>query len=97
MNGLPSLARQQHWALLGRERRAVRVLVVDRLVAGLALELGHGVVAVGRQRCRVGEADEAVVVDHPNRLGDTVEDRLQKQLRLDVPAGELGRGESSIA
>jgi hypothetical protein len=67
------------------------MLVMDRLVAGLPLELREIVVAQGHHRGRVCEADQTFVVDHPHRLRDAVEDRLEKRLRLDVPVRELGR------
>jgi hypothetical protein len=90
VNGLPGLAGQEHRAILDREIRAIRVLVVDRLVARLALELGEGLVAERAQRRGIGVADEAVLVDDPDRLGDAVEDRPEERLRLDVPAGQRG-------
>jgi len=50
------------------------MLLVDRLVAGLALKLGSVVVAERDDRGWVGEADLARGVDDPDRLGDPRQD-----------------------
>ena len=66
-------------AVLGGERRPVRVLVVDRLVAAAAEQLGEVVVAERRDGGRVGEHDRAGVVDDPDGLGDAGHDRLERR------------------
>ena len=68
------LARAQHRAVLNWVRCAVGMLVVDRLVAGLALKFGSLVVAERRDRGWVGEADVPRRVDDPDRLGDPHQD-----------------------
>ena len=60
------------------------MLVMDRVVAEPALQLGEVVVAEGREARRVHEHDEAVVVDDPDRLGDGLEDRLHRGDGLDL-------------
>ena len=70
-------------AVLLRERRAVGVLVVDRLVAGPADELRRIVIAERRDRRGVKVALEAaLVVDHPDRLRHAGEDRVARSRRL---------------
>ena len=73
----------RHRAVLGRVGRAVAVLVVDRVVAEAAAQLGQLVVAERREARRVDVDHEAVVIDDPDRLGDGGEDRLHR--------GELAR------
>jgi hypothetical protein len=58
------------------------VLVVDRVVAGLALELGQRVVAQRGDAGRVDEADRALRVDDPDGLRHAVEDGLHRLLPI---------------
>ena len=76
---------QDHAALGGRERGAVRVPVVDRVVPVPSLQLGRVVVPQGGDRRRVGEQHDPVVVDDPDGLGHAVHDRLQRGVVHHVP------------
>ena len=69
-------------AVLLRERRAVRILVVDRVVARPALELREVLVAERVERRRVGVVEAAPAVDDPDRLRDLGEDRVALAQRL---------------
>jgi hypothetical protein len=72
-----------HGAVLGRIRRSVAVLVVDGVVTEAAAQLGQIVIAQRREAGGIDVDHEAVVIDHPDRLGDGGEDRLHR--------GELAR------
>jgi hypothetical protein len=55
--------------------------VVDCLVAGLAPQLPGIVVAQGAARGRIGEHNEAQVIDNPHWLRDLFQDPGQQCLR----------------
>jgi hypothetical protein len=91
VHGLAGAARVQHRAVLGRVGRSVRVPVVDGVVPVAALQLGCVVEAQRGQGRGVGEHHEAVVVDHPQGQRHTVDDPLQRDVRLDLPGPGVGR------
>jgi hypothetical protein len=67
------------------------VLVVDRLVPFAAAELRRVVVAEHSHRRRIGEDEEPVVIDDPDRQGDVIQDRLQRSVRLTRSVVACGR------
>jgi hypothetical protein len=83
---LAGRARQQHRAFAGRIRGAVRVPVVDRLVAVAPQQFVRAVVAERRDRRRVGEPDQPVGIDHPDRLRRGLQDRGDEILGAHLPA-----------
>ena len=91
-HGLARGPRQQHRALGGRIRRAVRSLVVDGLVAVAPEELVGRVVAQCRDRGGVGEADQAIGIDDPDRLRGGLQNGGEEVLGADFEAAEFGRG-----
>ena len=93
VHGHAGARRLEDRALRGRERRAVRVLVMDRVVPVAALELGGVVVAQRPHRRRVGEHDGALVIDDPDRKGHALEGRAEEA----VASGDLRRGLRSLA
>jgi hypothetical protein len=66
--------------------------VVDRGVAVPSDELTCPAVPERRDRGRVGEADQAVRIDDPHRLGDGTQHRGQEVLRVDLEAGQVDEG-----
>jgi hypothetical protein len=88
-DGLARRSRQQHGALGRRVRRAVRMRVVDGLVARAAEQLVRVVVAERGDRRWVGVADEAVGIHDPDRLGRRLQHGRQEVLRTNLPATEF--------
>jgi hypothetical protein len=72
------VARQQQRALLGRVPAPAGRLVVDRLVAGAPDQVLGAVVAECGGRGRVGQRDQIVMVDVPDRLRNRVRTASRK-------------------
>jgi hypothetical protein len=84
--------REQHRAILGGIRRAVRAAVVNRVVAAAPEQLVRVFIA---QRCdggRVREPDDAVRIDHPDRLCGRTQDSGEEILGTNPQASEIDQG-----
>ena len=84
--------REQQRAVRRGKRGAVRVLVVDRLVAAAPEELVSAAVAQRRDRGRIGEPDHVVGVHDPYRLCRRLEYGGEEILGADAQVSKIGQG-----
>jgi hypothetical protein len=65
---------------------------VDRLVARSAQQLIRPLAAEGGDRGRVGEPDEALGINDPDRLRGRLQHAGEQLIGVDVQAGDVGKG-----